>query len=222
MSVTTQRMLSGLYYPYSRCTNEQTIKRAILVFDDVFLIDPLPHLLRKELRDLPLAPTTVSEAWQSFEEDYQLLIEKGVLKLHDPTDEVRRYEALLTRAFEADNSDDSYWRECLHTDLPETWYILKERVPPPVFSLFQDSWSPGYIAFVMEQAKYAFGERPSRLVWSDQVPAHCAPELPKGGTEWDHFVKASPRTLRIWQGSVFSLSAFSIHSCLTSSFPVDS
>ena len=39
----------ALYYPYSRCVDATTLKRLVLVFDEVWFIDPVPLIMREGL-----------------------------------------------------------------------------------------------------------------------------------------------------------------------------
>lgn len=41
--------LAALYYPYSRCTDEATLKRLILLYDEVWFADPIPSQIRQGL-----------------------------------------------------------------------------------------------------------------------------------------------------------------------------
>lgn len=192
--------LRALYYPYSRCFDETTLKRMILVFDTILFVDPLPPAIRNTLLKSMTSPVELTEQWKKYESDYALFFESNILKYVDPTSMVRQYDNLFTAAFASDNSDDDFWKLCLTEDAPENWYILKERIPPSIFDQFQESWNPGYLYYVMDQARYALennkSNRELRLVWSDRVPAHTAPELSKKRSGDSHgFVEASPKEI---------------------------
>ena len=170
-------MKKALYYPYSRCVSEETLKRLILVFDTLVFVDPMPDLARKGLMRGYSLPQSITSDWQLIESQYDLLVDKGIVELVNPTEIIKSHDKALTAVFEADMMDDSLWR--LHAehdvDLPDIWYLLKERVPPSVFPLLTTSMAPGYFQFVGGSADAALNtrrRRETRIVWRDQIPDH--------------------------------------------------
>jgi hypothetical protein len=132
MSVATP--FKALYYPYSRCINENTIKRAILIFDELVFVDlASPKLRDNLLSDKQDIPKSVMEDWKVVRDSYGPLIEDGLVKLFDPELIVREHDILLANAFKADLNDNEIWKLCTKLGLPVSWSILRRKVPPSAF-----------------------------------------------------------------------------------------
>jgi len=175
----------------------------MLIFDEVWFVDPVSKTMRENLMYERYLHQQIIEDWIVVKEEYSLLSEKGVIRFFDPTRLILDCDKTLTLAFESDVKDDEVWKLFLEyyeedpfdqEESSHSWDILKERIPPSVFTHFRDSWAPGYITYVMEQAKLAFGQPASQVVWRDRIPAHVAPELKERAKE-GFFVKASPKEI---------------------------
>jgi len=94
MSTTTPstESLRALYYPYSRCLNEDTLKRAVLIFDEVWFADHFSEQTRAAIRDEDDSPDTyfgaqfdnsLYELWIDVKPHYELLVEHGAVKYYN-------------------------------------------------------------------------------------------------------------------------------------------
>ena len=184
----------ALYYPYSRCVDETTLKRMVLVFDEVWFIDPVPRVMREGLMTGSYVGHTIESDWQAIREDYDMLVEKGIARLFDPTELVSQCDKVLTAGYHSDVADDGLWRMLLQHDTPESWHILKERVPPSLLRSLPDSVAPGYISFAKEQARFMLTGEAGGLVWAEKIPAHVAPHL-ADRAQGSGFVEASAREI---------------------------
>jgi len=170
--------LTALYYPYSRCTDETALKRLILLYDEVWFIDPVPSRMRQELMVNSYVPEDIVDDWKVVREQYSILEESGAIRFFDPVPLITSHDTVLTASIESDVMDDALWDIFTRADLPDSWSILKERVPASTLNLFQESVAPGYIGYVKDQARYAQGKPFEQLVWSDWLPPDLAERLP--------------------------------------------
>jgi len=150
------RPLRALYFPYSRCIDENTIKRAILMFDELIFIDPTyPDERNSLLSDGYGNPPFTVEYWKKVRDSYGMLIEEGIVKLHDPGPAIRSHEDLLGAAFKADLDDSEIWRICTKPGLPNTWSMLRSKVPAPAFD-FLNPQAPFRIGYGTRAAREFF------------------------------------------------------------------
>jgi len=172
--------LTTLYYPFSRCTNEATLKRLILLYDEVWFVDPVPSRMRHGLMLNSYVPSEITNEWQIVQEKYALLEEKRAVRFIDPVPLITSHDTVLTASIESDVTDNALWQLLDDYDVPAEWSILKERVPASVFNLLRDSVAPGYIGHVKDQSRYARGEPGEQLhlVWDGWIPPHVAEWIP--------------------------------------------
>jgi hypothetical protein len=98
MGVTTTGpdVFRALYYPFSRTISEATLKRAVLLYDEILFVDPMSPRVRAGLykaeEHLPYLPanvaTSMEQEWTGISGRYELLQREGVLRLVDPADVV--------------------------------------------------------------------------------------------------------------------------------------
>jgi hypothetical protein len=136
--------LKALYYPYARCSNENTLKRAILIFDEIGFVDPTSPSMREGLMTDDEIPQAVIDDWKIVRDAYKVLLERGIIRLYDPDPLVQKHDNLLTGALKADLDDDTIWEICSTPGTPETWSTLRRKVPTSAFNLLQ-STVPGYV-----------------------------------------------------------------------------
>jgi hypothetical protein len=154
------------------------LKRLILLYDEVWFLDPIPSRIRQGLMTDSYVPMEIAEDWEVVREQYSGLEEAGAVKFFDPTALIADKDLLLTANVESDINDESLWELFTAADVPDTWAMLKEKVPSSVFGLLQESVTPGYIYYAMDQARFAHGQQYDHLVWRDWLPPHLAERLP--------------------------------------------
>ncbi len=113
--------LVGIYYPYSRCINEITLKKALLIFDELCFIDPVERLVRTYLmgRDFP--------EFSRIHEVYAELEELGAVRRIFPFPQIRECDKLLWEAAATDEKDADF-KELVAKELHlDVWGILKNK-----------------------------------------------------------------------------------------------
>jgi hypothetical protein len=121
---------TALYYPYSRALAPETLKRAVLLFDEVAFVDSQPWFMRKELLRDERAPQAAA-----VERDYDYLRDEGVVKILEPSKAIQDYDVFLTANVRHDIGDDAFLDEAVSASA-ETWRVLTERLPPSFTTAF--------------------------------------------------------------------------------------
>jgi hypothetical protein len=176
-------LLKALYYPYARCTNQNTLKRAILLFDEVWLIDPTSQTMRESLlADQRSLPRQIVEEWKNIQDAYGMLIEKHIVRLYDPEQLILSNDHLLSGTLQADLDDDEVWKLCTVSGTPPVWSMLRRKIPPSAFG-FLNSQTPARVTLSTEAAREFFykgsvhpPEKKTRLF---QSPLDPSPEREK-------------------------------------------
>jgi len=148
--------LKALYYPYARCSNEKTLKRSVLIFDELGFVDPTSPEMREGLiTDEREIPQSVIEDWETIRDVYGVLIERGIVRIYDPDPLINNYDHLLGNSLKADLDDDEIWKLCTAQGTPETWIVLRRKVPSSAFE-FLNSQTLGRINYGTARAKAYF------------------------------------------------------------------
>lgn len=152
--MTSQISLKALYYPYARCTDEGTLKRAILIFDEVGFVDPTSPKIRDGLiTDKREVAQSVMDDWKVIRDAYGVLLERDIVKLHDPEALIAEHDELLSGALKADLDDNEMWQLCTGDPGQTTsWSILRRKVPKSAFKYLNSQVSPR-VGFVIQQAE---------------------------------------------------------------------
>ena len=161
--------LKALYYPYARCTNENSLKRAILVFDELGFVDPAGAASRERLIVDDQIPQGVRELWDRVRENYPMLLEKKIIVIHDPDPVVADNDRLLAAALKADLDDPRVWKACTAPNLPVSWSILRRKIPPAAFEFLKPDGTPR-VTFPTSAARKQFFDTPS----TDPLPKEGA------------------------------------------------
>ena len=93
MSKSAIEHLSAIYYPFARCVDEGTLKRAILLYDHLMFVDPKTPKVRAGLYSVsnhqPYLPWNaaqqLAEEWQQIENRYDLLFKEGLVSFFNPS-----------------------------------------------------------------------------------------------------------------------------------------
>ncbi|MCX4632816.1 hypothetical protein [Streptomyces sp. NBC_01443] len=130
--------------------SEQTLKRAILLYDEVLFIDPKTPKVRAGLYSVenhqPYLPDDaayrLSQEWTEVANRYALLEREGVVRFVDPTPllENSAVDAIITGGLQADMTDQGIIN--LFANHPPTWSILRSRIPPSAFSFLHHQYTP--------------------------------------------------------------------------------
>jgi hypothetical protein len=106
------KLLSGLYYPFSRPIDSASLKQMLLVFDSVAFLDPVSddwwraHLFRS----LEQQEDQRFDAYRQVHEGLPLLFEEGAARRIDPTNIKAMQEPVTTAAALSDLLDQSWSR----------------------------------------------------------------------------------------------------------------
>lgn len=128
---------SALYFPYSRCLDEVALKQAVLLYDDLVFVDPVPRherdllYTREGIHDKDIDPK-LAQDWMRAESMYRTLEAERLVRLIDPSRELS----------DADDGDvDELLAFWLGVDLDlnggrylfrghRPWSLLEQRLPP--------------------------------------------------------------------------------------------
>jgi hypothetical protein len=130
MSVTPRR-LSCLYYPYSRTASLTTLKKAVLLFDDITFLDSQPWFVRRHLtadRPPALRPAT--------DDDYAYLEAHGFIRILSPEDLIQEFDLILTATVRDDLRDAEFCELAVRNEV-SVWDVLTERIPPSFLQAFR-------------------------------------------------------------------------------------
>src|SRR4051794_19940220 len=74
-------MSEALYFPFSRCLDELTLKRAVLLYDRLLFVDPVTPEARDALylREQHADPT-ITQRWRHAQQHYERLAREGIAK----------------------------------------------------------------------------------------------------------------------------------------------
>ena len=138
--------LRAVYYPYSRCLNPDALKRALLVFDEIWCLEPLDDRRRfvDSIRDrlqwndkyfLTANGEDHRLKTTSGMPGYATLVAQGVICHTDPTPLVRQYGSALATFLQSDLQDEIFqqqhteWLQWVDGPHGPAWRMRRERVP---------------------------------------------------------------------------------------------
>ncbi|MEU9985513.1 hypothetical protein AB0E10_01675 [Streptomyces sp. NPDC048045] len=129
--------------------SEQTLKRAILLYDEVLFIDPKTPKVRAGLYSVenhqPYLPDDaayrLSQEWTEVANRYALLEREGVVRFVDPAPflENSAVDAVVTGGLQADMADQGVIN--LFANHSPTWSMLRSRIPPSAFSFLHHQYT---------------------------------------------------------------------------------
>lgn len=183
-------MPDALYFPYSRCLDELTLKQAVLIYDRLLFVDPVDPEARSALylREAPYAHANprISERWLAAQRHYELLQAHGLVHTVHPA------------ALNDPQLTDTLVAENLQLDLDENragaslfrgrrrWQMLASRLPP---SALEGRFAPrpaarGWTGEPVVEVPYAVGA--SVTLTYALVLAHEAGAVPMTDIEDSH------------------------------------
>lgn len=122
--------LRALYYPYSQCLNEDFLRRAVLMFDELVFLGPLGDTPPLDARDyynqaLGRHGKHLNFAWRKLRPEYEFLLERAAIRFID----IRAANTdILTAAWLNDLSDEQVGKIC-GGNTALGWLIPRARVP---------------------------------------------------------------------------------------------
>jgi hypothetical protein len=140
----------GVYYPHSRPLSDETLKRAVLVFDEIVFVDPrTPRVYDGKFDEAAHQPHLPFDAarlqrldWEESAATLEPLIQAGVARYVDPTpllDDDLLQQA-MTDSLQADmGSTDTFE---LFKASPPAWSILRSRIPRGAFPFLHHQYTP--------------------------------------------------------------------------------
>lgn len=125
-------MGAALYFPFSRCLNDLALKRALLLYDEVLFLDPVPPHVRSLLYSRPGTSASqelrLADRWRAAESHYELLQREGLIDIIDPEALLNLNDAedVIVRGLEVDlalNRQNRLFRT------RQKWQVLERRLP---------------------------------------------------------------------------------------------
>jgi hypothetical protein len=152
----------GLYYPHSLPLSVETLKRALLIFDQVLFVDPRTPRVQEgqysetaHQRYLPFdAPAWQRRDWEDSVRVVGPLIAAGVARYIDPTpllDDESAQQA-MTADLQADMGRHETFM--LFDGSPPGWCLLRSRIPRSCFRYLHHQYTPR--VFYLENTKRPF------------------------------------------------------------------
>jgi hypothetical protein len=142
--------LIGLYYPFSLPLSDETLKRAVLIFDEILFIDPQTPRVHAGLYDerghqqhLPLdAARWQRQEWETSQRTLEPLIAAGIAKYVDPTPllDDEPTQRGMTASLQADMAREQTF--ALFANSPTGWCVLRSRIPRSAFAFLHHQYSP--------------------------------------------------------------------------------
>ena len=128
--------LCCLYYPYSRPHKLNTIKRAILLFDEIAFVDSQPSFLREHvLRDDVNRFERGAELADEINSVCRMLENEGVLRIIDSAPVLSEFGEVVTSAVAGDVANDGFVYASLQNNVA-VWDIARERLPEGFIEAF--------------------------------------------------------------------------------------
>jgi hypothetical protein len=123
---------SALYFPYSRPLDVSTLKKSVLIFDELAFLDHLPWFVRQAIIE------TKGDAHESVTQALEYLVDEEFVKIVDPRPQLEKFDLLLTLNVASDMKDEEYLRTSIGDDVT-VWNMLRDRLP----STFLEFFVPG-------------------------------------------------------------------------------
>jgi hypothetical protein len=119
----------ALYFPYGRCFSHSFLKRALLIFNELWFLDPLDRTVRSDLCLYRNDGLSSSPHWSTFIEVYDELYETGFVRIFNDFSLFRQYDLLLARCIDSDLTDPAFSRTVASEVKLDYWHIHRNRLP---------------------------------------------------------------------------------------------
>jgi len=121
--------LRALYFPYARSFNSLFLKTSLLVFDELWFLDPLDRITRSEICHYRKDGLVELPEWARVIEVYDQLYDAGFVRIHNDFGLYRSYDGLLSHALEADRHDPEFIAKVSSELDMNGWSIHRARIP---------------------------------------------------------------------------------------------
>ena len=148
-----------LYYPYSRCVDETSLKKALLLFDELVFLDSQPQFARNAIMREEMKFNI-----DHIEETYLWLSKNGTVKIFNPQSITKQYDLLITTNVTNDIRDDEYCKTAIDYSA-DVWSILYERLPPSFIEAFYPGAGTFSEAISLQNIIKSKGDRNSLPDW---------------------------------------------------------
>jgi hypothetical protein len=139
-------VMRALYYPFACPKSTATLKRAVLLFDQVWFMGGAGR------------PTSRTRSWRTGRKcarNTNFFSSEELAVLVDPEPLVHENHRLLAAAFKADLLNNEVWRLFTSPGTPDTMVLLRRKIPPSAFE-FLNSQTYGRIDYGTARAKAFF------------------------------------------------------------------
>lgn len=121
-----------LYYPYSRCYDELTLKKMLLLFEKIYFVDSKPPVVRELINENFLADKNNSD----INNIYKLAQRANLIEYIDVRNMLNDYDSLLCANIFNDLHDNVYIDTSIKYST-ESFSVLAERLPKSFTSFFR-------------------------------------------------------------------------------------
>lgn len=119
----------ALYIPHARSFSHRFLKQALLLFDELWFLDPLDRLQRTELCYYGDHGRVTSRHWARLIEVYDQLFEAGFVRVFSDFRTIRQHDVLLFNCLRSDLADSVYTARVSEELGSAPWYARVERLP---------------------------------------------------------------------------------------------
>lgn len=120
--VKKQKEFNALYYPYTRIENVGTLKRALLLYDKIYLIYPTKYYERIGISH------DKDGVFREHHHYFEDTIREKFFEFVSPRDIAEEYKDIMLEAYEDDLKDETAIRYAPNKD----WWIYEEKVPDTI------------------------------------------------------------------------------------------
>lgn len=138
--------MNCLYFPYSRCIDLNSLKKALLLFDKIYFLDTLSVEIRQALiregSHFSEFKVLSEENQKYLASTYNYLREEELIGFIDPTELLRSHDLLLSQNIINDLRNEEYYQYATGY-YDKEWTVLRTRLP----QTFLDSLKPDVMTF---------------------------------------------------------------------------
>ncbi len=165
-----QGLLRTLYFPYARSLNTNFLKRMVLVFDEIWFIDPLARQARELISYSGFDGFAHHDGWNTIKEEYDILYESGICQSQSPIQITRDHDILLRNAVTVDLTDNHFMMVCRKELSRDYWGIYEGKITAQIEELPRKLYRPERIdifsPFEREERKYTIHCFDSRFMFN--------------------------------------------------------
>ena len=114
-----------LYYPYSRCFDDVTLKKLFLLFDKTYFVDSKPIFIRELITKNNFSGNDI----EYYNRLYNIARSAGIIDYFDPTEILRKYDGVICANVRSDIENPTYLEQALEYSYCSL-SVFTERLPP--------------------------------------------------------------------------------------------